>query len=328
LGRPAEVLDRFGVFFQSALAMPAHFRGVPIRPGAFHQSATGMRSARFGHGTLSAALARGVFRGQESQKFHEFAGVREAREVSALGHGGDSHGELNTAQGLKGLDHRVQTPGFDGLLAFLVETLAAGGVCGNGADIFLQDAWLSRWLTDDLGEPSEVGRTPIGPAGVAAIVSESAGFKPELGGLESAAGLFTGPGEIPDGFIFHVGDLHRGEITRSRQAGEWPGGPAVRFDAVTGLFGKQRRRDDPAVVAFVAQIAIEPVATRTGCIDQNERCGLRVPLADELITVTLARTDGPQVDALGAMILGDIRHGNRVLVDIHSQEECARVRHG
>jgi hypothetical protein len=28
------------------------------------------------------------------------------------------------------------------------------------------------------------------------------------------------------------------------------------------------------------------------------------------------------------MILGDIRHGNRILVDIHSDKECARLAHG
>jgi hypothetical protein len=30
---------------------------------------------------------------------------------------------------------------------------------------------------------------------------------------------------------------------------------------------------------------------------------------------------------LSAMVLGDIRHGNRIFVNIHSDEECSRLRH-
>jgi hypothetical protein len=43
--------------------MPADFRRGPIRPGSFNQSTTGMGVPGFGHGTLSASLARGVFGG-------------------------------------------------------------------------------------------------------------------------------------------------------------------------------------------------------------------------------------------------------------------------
>src|SRR5215813_6976495 len=82
--------------------MPAHFRWVPIRPGAFNEGATGMAIPGFGNGTLAASLATGVFRGNEAQKFHEFSGGIEARQVSELGHGGYGHRELDAAQGLEG----------------------------------------------------------------------------------------------------------------------------------------------------------------------------------------------------------------------------------
>ena len=42
LGFPTAGWDRFGLFFQSKLEMPAHFRWVAIRPGAFHEDTTGM----------------------------------------------------------------------------------------------------------------------------------------------------------------------------------------------------------------------------------------------------------------------------------------------
>jgi hypothetical protein len=148
LGLPADVLERFRLFFQSELEMPAHFRWVPIRPGAFDQSTTGMRIPRFGNGPLSASLARGVYRGHEAQKFHECSGGIEARQVAELGHGGDSHGAWHPTQGLKGLDHRVQTPGFDLLVECLFETLEAFGVVGHGADIFLQDGVLPAALRE------------------------------------------------------------------------------------------------------------------------------------------------------------------------------------
>ena len=56
--------------------------------------------------------------------------------------------------------------------------------------------------------------------------------------------------------------------------------------------------------------------------------GFRLHFAYELIDVTLAGANGAQVGHLSAVILGDIRHGNRLFVDIHSDEECARLRHG
>ena len=61
LGFPTDVLHGFGLFFQSELEMSAHFRWVPIRPGAFNEDATGMGIAGFGNGPLAASLATGVF---------------------------------------------------------------------------------------------------------------------------------------------------------------------------------------------------------------------------------------------------------------------------
>ena len=274
LGLPADVLDRFGLFFESELEMPAHFRWVPIRPGAFNEGATGMGIPGFGHGTLAASLATGVFRGNEAQKFHEFSGGIEARQVSELGHGGDGHRALDAAQGLEGFDHWIETPGFDPLLEFLFETLEAFRVFGHGADIFLKDDLLRRCRANHLREPPEMGRVPGGPARVPYVVPEQKGFETELGIFEITEGIFACPGEVANGFIFHLGDIDRGEIPRARQAGQLHGVPAVRFDAVTGLFGNQRGGHDPAIIAFFRQIALEPVATRTGFVDEDQMCGL------------------------------------------------------
>jgi hypothetical protein len=76
---------------------------------------------------------------------------------------------------------------------------------------------------------------PIGPAGVADIVSESESFESKLGVLKIAEGIFTCPREVSYGFIFDFGDINHGEITRARQPSQWQGVPAVGVDAVTGL---------------------------------------------------------------------------------------------
>ena len=82
-----------------------------------------------------------------------------------------------------------------------------------------------------------MGRAPMGPTGVADIVSESESFESKLGVLKIAEGIFTCPSEVAYGFIFHCGDIDHGEITRARQPGQLHGVPTVGVDAVTGLLG-------------------------------------------------------------------------------------------
>jgi hypothetical protein len=76
------------------------------------------------------------------------------------------------------------------------------------------------------------------------------------------------------------------------------------------LFGNQRGRHHPAVIAFFGQIAGEPVATGAGFVDADQMFGLRWHPADELINVTLAGADGPQVGDLSAVLWRDVSHGN------------------
>jgi hypothetical protein len=186
----------------------------------------------------------------------------------------------------------MQAPRCDLVLKFLFETLASFGLFVHGTDIFLKDDWLRRCGTNYFGEPPQVGRAPGGPARVADIVSEPEGLKTELGGLKITDGVFTCPAGIANGFIFHLGDIDCGEITRAGQPGQLHGVSAVGFDPIPRFFGNQRWRHHPAVVAFLGQIAIEPGATRAGFVDEDQMVGLRLHLADELINVTLAGANG------------------------------------
>ena len=111
-------------------------------------------------------------------------------------------------------------PGVPVRLAFLFETLEACGVFGHRTDLCLEHDVLRWCRTDDVREPPERGRAPMGPARGADIVSEHERFASTRGVFAIAEGLFTCPAEVTHGFGFHRGDLDRGEITRARQAGQ------------------------------------------------------------------------------------------------------------
>jgi hypothetical protein len=158
-------------------------------------------------------------------------------------------------------------------LQFLLQTLEAGAGFADGSDLFLQDDVLRRGGPDDFRKPSQVGRAPSGPTGVAAIVAEQEGCETELGVFEITDGILTRTGEITHGFIFSFGDIDPGEVPGTSQTGELYGLPTISLDPIAGLFGDQRGRYHPAVVPFCAQIPIEPVPTRAGFIDKDEVFG-------------------------------------------------------
>src|SRR5919109_3497131 len=110
----------------------------------------------------------------------------EACQVTEFCDQGDRYGEPHAAQGLEGLDDRMKPPGFAPIVQFLFKALETFGVLGDRPDVFLEDEWLGRCLTDHFRAPAEVSRAPGGAARIAAIVSEQEGFQPELRGLELA----------------------------------------------------------------------------------------------------------------------------------------------
>jgi hypothetical protein len=136
-----------------------------------------------------------------------------AREVAEFRPGGHGHGALDAPQGLQRFDDRREAPCVSLLLKFLFKTPQAFRVFGNRADIFLKDNVLGRGRTAHLSEPPEVGWTPVGRARVTDVLPEQEGLETALGRLAVPQGLFAGPAEIPDGVIFHRGDIHGRAIT-------------------------------------------------------------------------------------------------------------------
>ena len=138
-------------------------------------------------------------------------------------------------------------------MEFLFQTLQTFGVFVDRPDVFLEDNLLGRGRTDHLAEPAQVGRAPGGPACIADIMSQQKGFQPKLGRLEIPDGVFTRPAQVADRFIFDLGNIDGGQITRAHQPGQLDGVTAVGFDPVARLFRNQRGGDDPADMAFLVR---------------------------------------------------------------------------
>jgi hypothetical protein len=107
LDLPPEVLERLRELFQPAWPVATDRGGIPVGPGPFDQGTAGMGVAGFGERTLPPALTAGVFRGDETQEFHQLPGVIEAGEVSQVCHSGHGHGKLDATQGLESFDDRM-----------------------------------------------------------------------------------------------------------------------------------------------------------------------------------------------------------------------------
>jgi hypothetical protein len=102
----------------------------------------------------------------------------------------------------------------------------------------------------------------------------------------------------------------------------------VGFDPLPGLLGDPGGRDDAADLAFVGELAVEPIATRAGFIDKDKVRAFGLQLTDKFIDVTLSCTDVAEGDDLGAVVLSDIGDSKRVFMDIQTDVECARLLHG
>jgi hypothetical protein len=115
---------------------------------------------------------------------------------------------------------------------------------------------------------------------------------------------------------------------RAQQPRQWDRVPTVGVPAVTGLWGPAGGRDDPADLALVRQIARAPVSPGSCVIDEDQVGGLCLPRAHALSHVAWPRAHGPQGDDRRVVCVGDLGHGDGVLVDIQPTIAWARVRQG
>jgi hypothetical protein len=118
---------------------------------------------------------------------------------------GDGPRALHATESLQGCHDRVQTPGVHGLGECLVEPLAACGMFSHRTDLCLKHAVRRRGRPDDLRASPEMGRAPMGPAGVADSMAEHERCAAQLGILAIAEGIVTGAGASAVCVIIHSG---------------------------------------------------------------------------------------------------------------------------
>jgi hypothetical protein len=199
-----------------------------------------------------------------------------------------------------------------------LEALEAVVVFGHGPDIVLEDNLLGRRRTDDLTEPTQMRRPPMGTTCITDILAQEDGFQPVLGGLALPDGLLTGAGQVADGFVLDLGDRDRCEIPRAHQPGELYGVTSIGVDTIAGLLWEPWGGHHPAAERFLGKITIKPVPTGTGLIDEAQMLGLGQELTDQSVDVTLPGAAGAQKDDLGPPLFRGIGHGDGLLVHIQT----------
>jgi hypothetical protein len=326
---PADVLKGLAEFFEAQLQMPADLGRIAVGPGALDQDLAGVGVAGFGDAALTALPAAGVLGGGEAEIAHELSWIIETGQVAEFGDERDGGEELYASEGLDGLDHGEQAPVAGVVLEFGLQALHPLVLFGNATQILLEDDLLRGGVADDFAEPAQMGGSPVGLALVADILAQQKGLQAELGGLEILEGVFAGAGEIADRLVGEIRDVDGGEVAAAHEAGERDGIAAVGLDAVAGLSGDERGGDHPAGELFSGEIAIQPIATGAGLINEDQPGGFGLQCADQFINVALTGTDGAEGDDGGVPVLRCIGDRDGFLVDVETDVECsARLFHG
>jgi hypothetical protein len=328
LGLPADRLERLRELCQAPWQGTAHCRRRPIGPGTVDHSTTGMGMPRVGHAAVRTPCPAHICRGRELQIMQALAGVLDARQGAQCGSGGDRDRALDTAEGLAGLDHRLQTPGVPLRVACACQTAQTCRLCRDGLDVFVKDHLRRRGGTLPCAQPAQGGGTPIGPPWRAASMPPHEGCASPRGRLPVSPGLFPRPTQGADRCIVDGRHLHRGEVPRAQEPGQWHGVTPVGCDPVARLCGPQRGSDHPAESVFLGQRPREPISTRAGFVDQDQGCSLRWALAHQRVDGTLPRAKRAEGKDRSVVLVGNLGQSTRVLMPIHADVKRARLGHG
>ncbi len=138
--------------------MAADLCRIPISPRAFDQRASGVAVPGLGDPALPPPLSGRVLRGREAEVAHQLARGVEPREIPEFGDHDDGTGELDPAQRLDRLDHRVQPPALHLLVQLGLQALQSLVLFGDGAHVLLENDLLGPGRTHHLGQPAEMPR--------------------------------------------------------------------------------------------------------------------------------------------------------------------------
>ena len=134
--------------------------------------------------------------------------------------------------------------------------------------------------------------------------------------------------QIAEGFILDRRHVDGGEIARAQEPRELDGITPIRLDAVAGLLGDQRRRDDLTRQTLRGQIAVEAVPARARFIDERERPRLTLQASQQLIDVCLPCANGADKHGRLSAPAGGMRDRDGIFVDVKTDEQWSRLRHG
>jgi hypothetical protein len=310
------------------VSRPTALGRVSRGPSALDPRTPGRAVAGCGQRPLPPPRPPGGCRGGQASRVHALSRRVATGEGPACGHRGDRHRARPTAQGLERCDPRRSTPGGAVCLACLCEPLQPCRGLVDGADRGLADA-VRRWgRADHVRAPPAGGRVPGSWAGRAAVVPQHTGLQTPWCRFEIPERICTSPAQSAPGCVCSLGDRDRCEVARAPQARQRECSAAVRFAPLPGLLREQSRRDAPAGIACCGQIALEPRATRTRCIDQDEALGLRWQWPHQCLKGTRACADGAEREDSGTRGFGGLGHRDGCFLDIPSTIKRARLCHG
>src|SRR6266498_4782996 len=179
---------------------------------------------------------------------------------------------------------------------------------------------------DEPGQPPSMLIAPVGAPGIADVVAQQQRLETEAGVVEIPEGVFAGPREIADRLVGDLGHVDGGEIPGAGEASQGQGIALVGLDAVTRLARDQRGGDDEARQPFAGQVAVQPVATGPGLVDEHEPRPLALKLAHQGVDVALARADGAEVHRVPA-IAARVPDYDGILVDVETDMQRAILLH-
>ncbi len=96
----------------------------------------------------------------------------EAGQFADLGDQADGERELQTAQGLDGLDHGIESPRRCRFTQGALKPLAAGDGSIDRTPVFFEGDLRPRLREAELGQPAAMGGPPLGGAGIAYVMHQ------------------------------------------------------------------------------------------------------------------------------------------------------------
>ncbi len=130
-------------------------------------------------------------------------------------------------------------------------------------------------------------------------------------------GRSAGAHQVADGFVLLVGHVDRSEFTGPIEPGELIGVAAVGLHAVGGFLGNERRRDDFARNAFVAQMAAQDKPARSGFVSKAQFEVIFGELVEEFVHGIEGAADDAVTADLGGVLRRD-GNGDSFFVDVQA----------